>query len=83
MGRSASPANTPALGTSLSVARPTNAKGVPETEPKNGKQGITQEQFYSTLENEMKKIDVFTKKMVTRVYISFEFDSYRRTICHS
>jgi SPX domain protein involved in polyphosphate accumulation len=46
-------------GTSLSVARPTNAAGMPQAG-----EGITQEQFFSFLEQEMRKIDQFTKKQV-------------------
>lgn len=45
-------------GTSLSVPRPTNAAGVPE------ENAVTQEQFYSFLENEMRKIELFTKAQV-------------------
>jgi SPX domain protein involved in polyphosphate accumulation len=44
-------------GASLSVARPTNAAGLPENQS-------TQEQFFSFIEQEIRKIDLFTKRMV-------------------
>ena len=43
--------------TSLSIPRPTNAAGVPM------QQSITQEDFYVFLEQEMKKIELFTKSL--------------------
>ena len=46
-------------GASLSVARPTNAAGLPENEQK-----ISQEQFFGFIEQEIRKIDLFTKRMV-------------------
>ena len=46
----------PGFGTSLSVPRPTNAAGVPDA--------LTQESFYTLIEEEMKKIDQFTEKVV-------------------
>lgn len=45
--------------TSLSIPRPTNAAGMPLA----GKQ-ISQEQFFAFLEQEMRKIEQFTKKQV-------------------
>jgi hypothetical protein len=45
--------------TSLSIPRPTNAAGMPV----EGTQ-MTQEQFYAFLEQEMRKIEQFTKKQV-------------------
>jgi SPX domain protein involved in polyphosphate accumulation len=47
-------------GTSLSVPVPTNAAGIPLERPEEA----TQEQFYSFLEQEMKKIEKFTKETV-------------------
>ncbi len=47
------------LATSLSIPRPTNAAGMPLA----GKQ-ISQEQFFAFLEQEMRKIEQFTKKQV-------------------
>jgi SPX domain protein involved in polyphosphate accumulation len=44
-------------GASLSVQRPTNAAGLPENQS-------TQEQFFSFIEQEIRKIDLFTKRMV-------------------
>ena len=44
-------------GASLSVARPTNAAGLPENQS-------TQEQFFSFIEQEIRKIDKFTIRMV-------------------
>ena len=46
-------------GASLSVARPTNAAGLPENEQK-----VSQEQFFGFIEQEIRKIDLFTKRMV-------------------
>ena len=48
---------------SLTKSQPTNAKGVPDKEMSVK----TQEQFFSVLEGEMKKIDMFTKKMVLHI----------------
>jgi preprotein translocase subunit SecE len=45
----------------LSIPRPTNAAGMPV----EGTQ-MTQEQFYAFLEQEMRKIEQFTKKQVMR-----------------
>ena len=47
-------------GTSLSVPRPTNAAGIPF----ESKGEATQEMFFNFLDQEMRKIDQFTKKMV-------------------
>lgn len=58
------------IGTSLSVPRPTNAAGVPlkKEAPKEGDEvPLTQENFYIVLESEMKKIEQFTKKIVTEI----------------
>jgi SPX domain protein involved in polyphosphate accumulation len=46
------------IGTSLSVPRPTNAAGTPI------KATISQEDFFVFLENEMRKIEDFTKLKV-------------------
>jgi hypothetical protein len=46
--------------TSLSIPRPTNAAGVPMI----GNSDMTQEHFFSFLEQEMRKIEQFTKKQV-------------------
>jgi len=48
-------------GIALTVPPPTNAAGMPI--PKEFAE-MTQEQFYSFLEQEMRKIEQFTKKMV-------------------
>mmetsp|Transcript_16457 Transcript_16457/g.27503 ORF Transcript_16457/g.27503 Transcript_16457/m.27503 type:complete len:711 (-) Transcript_16457:289-2421(-) len=45
---------------SLTKSQPTNAKGVPD----KASSIKTQEQFFSVLEGEMRKIDEFTKKML-------------------
>lgn len=50
-------------GTSLSVAMPTNAAGIPMT----GDLSVTQENFYAVLEEEMKKIDNFVKEKVAEI----------------
>ena len=49
------------LGTSLSIPRQTNAAGMPMEGPASN---ISQEQFYAFLEQEMRKIEQFTKKQV-------------------
>lgn len=49
-------------GTSLSVPRPTNAAGVPDE--------LTQESFYKLIEDEMRKIEQFTEKMVLSLFDS-------------
>ncbi len=49
-------------GTSLSIPRPTNAAGMPV----EGSE-ISQEQFYAFLEQEMRKIELFTKKQVKEI----------------
>ena len=55
-------------GIALSVPAQTNAAGIPvDMDPALA--SLTQEQFYSFLEQEMRKIEQFTKKMV---YIFFE-----------
>ncbi len=62
-------ANVPSgKGTSLSVPRPTNAAGIPLERPEEA----TQEQFYNMLEQEMRKIEQFTKKMVNLCIILIE-----------
>lgn len=48
------------IGTSLSIPAPTNAAGVHV-------KGVTQEEFFSFLESQMKKIEHFTKLMVDEV----------------
>lgn len=48
-------------GASLSVARPTNAAGMPLGAKEDH---VTQEQFFSFIEQEIRKIDMFTKKQV-------------------
>ena len=48
-------------GTSLSIPRQTNAAGMPIEEASSN---ISQEQFYGFLEQEMRKIEQFTKKQV-------------------
>jgi len=48
-------------GISLTVPMPTNAAGMPVAKEFAD---MTQEQFYSFLEQEMRKIEQFTKKMV-------------------
>jgi SPX domain protein involved in polyphosphate accumulation len=50
-------------GASLSVARPTNAAGMPLGAKEDH---VTQEQFFSFIEQEIRKIDMFTKKQVFR-----------------
>lgn len=50
-------------GASLSVARPTNAAGMPLGAKEDH---VTQEQFFSFIEQEIRKIDMFTKKQVSR-----------------
>ena len=45
----------------MSVPRPTNAAGMPVEEVGSE---VTQEQFYAYLEQEMRKIEQFTKKQV-------------------
>jgi SPX domain protein involved in polyphosphate accumulation len=50
-------------GASLSVARPTNAAGMPLGAKEDH---VTQEQFFSFIEQEIRKIDMFTKKQVCR-----------------
>jgi len=52
----------PGVGTSLSVARPTNAAGVPAPAS-----NVTQESFFTMIEDEMKKIETFTAKMVADI----------------
>jgi len=54
------------IGTSLSVPRPTNAAGMPVDE-------TTQEDFFIFLENEMRKIEEFTKQ---QVYICYYLLNY-------
>jgi SPX domain protein involved in polyphosphate accumulation len=54
------------IGTSLSVPLPTNAAAMPMKT-----QQITQEDFFKTLEREMKKIEEFTHRQVT----AFAFES--------
>lgn len=49
-------------GTSLSIPRPTNAAGMPTHRIDAG---ISQEHFYAFLEEELKKIEKFTKHQVT------------------
>lgn len=49
-------------GTSLSIPRPTNAAGMPVQGP-----AVTQEQFYAFLEQEMRKIEQFTKSQVDQL----------------
>ena len=51
-----------ASGASLSVSRPTNAAGMPT----GGEDIVTQEQFFAFIEQEIRKIDLFTKRMVSR-----------------
>ena len=53
-------------GTSLSVPKATNATGTLATEPE-----VTQEAFFTILEEEMKKIEAFTKKMVWNYILCF------------
>jgi SPX domain protein involved in polyphosphate accumulation len=48
-------------GASLSVSRPTNAAGMPIGAKEDH---VTQEQFFSFIEQEIRKIDMFTKKQV-------------------
>ena len=48
-------------GASLSVSRPTNAAGMPT----EGEDIVTQEQFFAFIEQEIRKIDLFTKRMVS------------------
>ena len=48
---------------SLSKSQPTNARGVPD----KASTIKTQEQFFSVLEGEMRKIDGFTRKMVLHI----------------
>jgi hypothetical protein len=50
--------NHKAGGTSLTIPLPTNAAGMPMDDP------INQEMFYDFLEQEMKKIEMFTRKEV-------------------
>jgi uncharacterized protein YfdQ (DUF2303 family) len=47
----------------LSVPRPTNAAGMPVVDG----QQMSQEQFFSFLEEEMRKIEQFTKKQVSDI----------------
>eukprot|EP00981_Chlorochromonas_danica_P013550 scaffold6470_cov243-Ochromonas_danica.AAC.2 len=58
----AAPADHSGTATSLSVPRPTNAAGMPVEGPH-----VTQEQFYAFLEQEMRKIEQFTKKQVNDI----------------
>ncbi len=51
------------IGTSLSVPLPTNAAGMPRSLEK----GITQEEFFTFLESEMRKIESFTKEQVDSI----------------
>lgn len=51
-------------GTSLSIPRPTNAAAMPV-----GQKDMTQEKFYAFLEQEMRKIEQFTKKQVHFLYL--------------
>lgn len=51
-------------GASLSVSRPTNAAGMPL---KAKEDIVTQEQFFSFIEQEIRKIDLFTKRMVREI----------------
>ena len=51
-------------GASLSVSRPTNAAGMPT----EGEDIVTQEQFFAFIEQEIRKIDLFTKRMVSHHY---------------
>lgn len=48
------------IGTSLSVPKPTNAAGMPV----NLADQVTQEEFFTYLEGEMRKIEEFTKQQV-------------------
>ena len=63
-------------GTSLSVPKSTSSTGTPaDVDDAN-----TQEQFFSVLEGEMKKIELFTKKMVyimLCLYIICSADKFR------
>lgn len=52
-------------GTSLSIPRPTNSAGAPSSSTE-----VTQEHFFSLLEQEMKKIELFTKKMVQQKHLT-------------
>jgi SPX domain protein involved in polyphosphate accumulation len=53
-------------GTSLSVPTPTNAAGIYQI--LDGKEElVTQEMFYTFLESEMKKIEIFTKEQVLQI----------------
>eukprot|EP00596_Hydrurales_sp_CCMP1899_P008312 CAMPEP_0119042730 /NCGR_PEP_ID=MMETSP1177-20130426/16114_1 /TAXON_ID=2985 /ORGANISM="Ochromonas sp, Strain CCMP1899" /LENGTH=664 /DNA_ID=CAMNT_0007009715 /DNA_START=325 /DNA_END=2319 /DNA_ORIENTATION=+ len=51
-------------GASLSVSRPTNAAGMPLGAKEDH---VTQEQFFSFIEQEIRKIDMFTKKQVREI----------------
>eukprot|EP01038_Epipyxis_sp_PR26KG_P008677 gene8677-11725_t len=53
--------------TSLSVPRPTNAAAMPYDQVGNGSSETTHEQFYSFLEQEMRKIEQFTKRQVDQI----------------
>ena len=53
---------------SLTKGQPTNRKGVPEQYNASGEPVRTQEQFYSVLEGEMRKIDTFTQKVVADIH---------------
>ena len=53
-------------GASLSVARPTNAAGMPL---QNKEDVVTQEQFFSFIEQEIRKIDLFTKRVVREIRV--------------
>jgi hypothetical protein len=55
------------LQVSLTKSQPTNAKGVPDKATSTGQPVRTQEQFFTVLEAEMRKIDDFTKKMVIHI----------------
>lgn len=63
----------------MSIPRPTNAAGMPV----EGSQ-ITQEQFYAFLEQEMRKIEMFTKKQVKEIRkILSEVESQTGTIART
>lgn len=56
-------------GTSLSIPRPTNESGMPVERSDND---VSQELFFRVLEQEMRKIEEFTKKQVFHMNAAFK-----------
>lgn len=62
--KNVAPAPSGGVGIALTVSLPTNSAGMPIDKAYSE---MTQEQFYSFLEQEMRKIEQFTKKMVREI----------------